>query len=366
MATNPEIVINVAGPTADVDISLSGPSQDVDINLNPASVAGPKGDPFRYEDFTEEQLEGLRGPEGPAGPVGEAGPQGKTGVGISSVNQSYSNVPGYKNTITFFLTNGQKKEVYVYNGTKGPAGEAGPAGERGPAGETGPAGEQGPSGETGPVGADGGYYVPHIDSIDDGEGIHIWYEPSKDGMLAAQGFMGALPRGKDGISPTITVQQAEGGVNLIVTDVDGTRTYFIPATGGSGGGAGEDGVGIAGITTKESTADGGVNVVTVTLTDGTTSTFNVRNGSKGSAGQQGPKGDSGDTGPQGPKGDTGDTGPQGPKGDTGSSGVYVGSGDMPDDCNVQIDPSGDVLSVEGLVEAVIAALPIYGGETDDA
>ena len=37
-------------------------------------------------------------------------------------------------------------------------------------------------------------------------------------------------------------------------------------------------------------------------------------------------------GPQGAKGD---------KGETGNSGVYVGSGDMPADCNVQIDPSGD-------------------------
>ena len=30
------------------------------------------------------------------------------------------------------------------------------------------------------------------------------------------------------------------------------------------------------------------------------------------------------------------------KGDTGNSGVFLGSGDMPDDCNVQIDPDGDI------------------------
>lgn len=54
-------------------------------------------------------------------------------------------------------------------------------------------------------------------------------------------------------------------------------------------------------------------------------------------GAQGPKGDPGTTGPKGetgPKGDTGATGPQG------VSGVYVGSGDMPDGYNIQIDPSG--------------------------
>ena len=54
-------------------------------------------------------------------------------------------------------------------------------------------------------------------------------------------------------------------------------------------------------------------------------------------GAQGPKGDPGTTGPKGepgPKGDTGATGPQG------VSGVYVGSGDMPDGYDIQIDPSG--------------------------
>ena len=54
----------------------------------------------------------------------------------------------------------------------------------------------------------------------------------------------------------------------------------------------------------------------------------------GGQGPQGPQGPKGDTGAAGPKGDTGATGPQG------ISGVYVGSGDMPDGYNVQIDPDG--------------------------
>lgn len=41
-------------------------------------------------------------------------------------------------------------------------------------------------------------------------------------------------------------------------------------------------------------------------------------------------------GPQGPKGD---------KGDRGDSGVYVGPGEMPEDCNVQIDISGEVVDM---------------------
>ena len=66
---------------------------------------------------------------------------------------------------------------------------------------------------------------------------------------------------------------------------------------------------------------------------------------------KGDKGDKGDTGPQGPQG------PQGVKGEKGSSGVYVGSGEMPEDCNVQIDLEGEIISedeykdyIEELVE----------------
>lgn len=42
------------------------------------------------------------------------------------------------------------------------------------------------------------------------------------------------------------------------------------------------------------------------------------------------------------------------KGERGDSGVYVGSGDMPEDCNVQIDPNGESFSLEELIERVIA------------
>lgn len=53
-------------------------------------LKGEKGDPFTYEDFTPEQLEGLRGPQGPQGergaqgtqgPQGPQGPQGRKGDG---------------------------------------------------------------------------------------------------------------------------------------------------------------------------------------------------------------------------------------------------------------------------------------------
>ena len=49
----------------------------------------------------------------------------------------------------------------------------------------------------------------------------------------------------------------------------------------------------------------------------------------------------------------------------GSGGVYIGSGDMPENCNVQIDPTGTSCTVEELVASVIASLPIYNGEVVD-
>lgn len=55
-------------------------------------------------------------------------------------------------------------------------------------------------------------------------------------------------------------------------------------------------------------------------------------------------------------------GPPGVKGDRGNAGVYVGSGDMPDDCYVQIDPNGDPLTLEEIIAGVVSALPVYNGE----
>lgn len=51
-------------------------------------------------------------------------------------------------------------------------------------------------------------------------------------------------------------------------------------------------------------------------------------------------------------------------GKAGKSGVYVGPGDMPEDCNVQIDPTGDVITMEALAMAVTAMLPRYDGEAE--
>ncbi len=74
----------------------------------------------------------------------------------------------------------------------------------------------------------------------------------------------------------------------------------------------------------------------------------------------------GPQGPVGPQGEDGPRGVQGPIGPQGVSGVYVGSGDMPEGYNVQVDPTGDaavrmtVGSVVTLPEGAEATAEITG------
>jgi hypothetical protein len=79
-------------------------------------------------------------------------------------------------------------------------------------------------------------------------------------------------------------------------------------------------------------------------------------GEQGIQGIQGERGIKGDKGDKGDKGEQGIQGDKGDKGDRGDSGVYVGSGDMPDDCNVQIDPNGDAFTLDYYLGDVNAAL----------
>ena len=85
---------------------------------------GDTGDAFTYEDFTPEQLAGLKGETGdtgPAGPKGDTGDKGETG------------------------------EI----GSKGDTGETGATGEKGEQGPKGDTGDTGATGDTGPAGAKG-------------------------------------------------------------------------------------------------------------------------------------------------------------------------------------------------------------------
>ena len=49
------------------------------------------------------------------------------------------------------------------------------------------------------------------------------------------------------------------------------------------------------------------------------------------------------------------------KGDAGNPGVYLGSGDMPSDCNVQIDPNGEPIDLQKEIEKALKSY--VGGST---
>ena len=131
-------------------------------------------------------------------------------------------------------------------------------------------------------------------------------------------------KGEDGDSVAvrnINHSTEDGGENIVYFTDGNVLSVKNGNTGatGSDGADGEDGVSIVDVSqTIISTEDGGTNKITVTLSDDKTFDFEVKNGSKGSDGE---------------------------KGETGNSGVYIGEGDMPDDCSVQINPNGTVLRV---------------------
>ena len=137
--------------------------------------------------------------------------------------------------------------------------------------------------------ADLRYHVAANSGTDDGTmpepGTAAWEEFVRS---IASGELRGDP-GKDGVSPTITVRDTDGGHRITITDADGVKVLDVPD-----GGAGPKG----------------------------------ETGPQGPAGPQGPKGDPGERGPQGEqgpqgergeKGDTGAQGPVGPQGPPGSS-----------------------------------------------
>lgn len=92
-------------------------------------------------------------------------------------------------------------------------------------------------------------------------------------------------------------------------------------------------------------------------------------GQDGAPGEPGVQGPQGEPGPQGEKGDPGETGPQGPqglqgekgeKGDTGAQGPVGADGYTPQK-GVDYYTEADK---EEMVQAVIAALPVYAGEVE--
>ena len=135
---------------------------------------GPKGD-------TGDT--GATGPQGPRGDTGATGPQGPKG---------------------------DTGEIGA-TGPQGPKGDTGATGPQGPKGDIGDTGPQGPKGDTGATGATG----PQGPKGDTGE----------TGATGPQGPKGA--DGTDGVSPTVTVTDINGGHRVTITDATGAKTFDV-------------------------------------------------------------------------------------------------------------------------------------------
>lgn len=268
-------------------------------------------------------------------------------------------------------------------GPQGPKGEPGDVGPAGPQGEPGPAGEPGKDGAPGPAG--------------------------ESGPEGPQGPAGQP--GEDGFSPTVQTQAISNGTKVIITDASGPHEFNVlngkdggeaatPVIGENGnwfingqdtgkpsrgeqGPAGQDGAqgpqgeigpqgpkGDPGETGPQGPAG----------TDGEQGPPGEK-GEKGDTGPQGPAGEKGDTGPQGltgeqgpegpqglqgPKGDTGPAGEQGPKGDKGDPGPQGEQGSAGQDGKTPVKGVDYYTEQDKqeMVQAVIAALPVYNGEVE--
>jgi hypothetical protein len=170
----------------------------------------------------------------------------------------------------------------------------------------------------------GGYYTPKITQVDQMT-AQVTFTPSDADMPPVTPAYIYLPEGpggdpgENGVSPTVTVSTITGGRRINITDANGTKTFDVMD--------GKDGTSVEVERLEESAEDGGQNLVI--FTDGTE--LNIRNGQKGN------------------KGDKGDTGPAGEAGYTPQKGTdYFTPADKAE-----------------MVNAVIAALPVYNGEVVD-
>lgn len=123
----------------------------------------------------------------PPGKPGDPGKPGKDGVGIESIFQTVIGMgSGAKNEWLITLTDGRTETITIYNGESGKPASIIPAGE-----------------------------------TED----EILLQVTNAGQAP---YMLAIPKGKNGFSPTIEVVEAYDKITLIITDVNGTKTVTIP------------------------------------------------------------------------------------------------------------------------------------------
>ena len=167
-------------------------------------ATGPKGDPFVYSDFTEEQLSALKGPKGD---IGEQGPIGNTGspAGFGTPTASATQLePNVEPTVTVEASGEDTSKIFNFvfgipKGAKGDTGEKGP---------------QGDPGEQGPVG-DSGVYVGSSAPTDPHK--NVWIDPTGNpSTLIVETTVTALASSWNSNSITIAVPNVTESSNLEV------------------------------------------------------------------------------------------------------------------------------------------------------
>ena len=320
LLTNDTEDLIIAGEVTTEDVELNayldyrGPKGDTGAK-GEQGIQGPKGDAFTYSDFTEEQLEGLKGPQGECGPKGDTGAKGEQGPKGDPGVQGEQGIQGPKGD-AFTYSDFTEEQLESLRG---------PQGERGPKGDTGAKGEQGIQGPKGDTGAKGeqGIQGPKGDAFTYSD----FTEEQLESLRGPQGEQGL--KGEDGTGVTILgsynsleeLENAQPTGNLGDSYlVDGYLYVWneinsnwknvgkIQGPQGEQGSKGDTGAqGEQGIQGPKGDA--------FTYSDFTEEQLE---GLKGPQGERGPKGEQGPQGEQGPKGDPGvkgEQGTQGPKGD---------------------------------------------------
>ena len=170
-------------------------------------------------------------------------------------------------------------------------------------GQNGAAGSPGKDGTNGKDGADGVSPTITLTDIDGGTKVSVTDKngtqtfnvmdgakgeqgsPGKDGANGTDGTNGT--NGTDGISPTVSVAEISNGHSVTITDKNGAKSFNVTngtnGTNGQDGAKGEDGFSPT-ITVTQITNG---HRVSISAKDGSTSSFDVMNGEKGDQGNPG-------------------------------------------------------------------------------
>lgn len=220
-------------------------SQGVEYYKGERGPKGDKGEAFKYEDFTPEQLEQLRGPKGDdgfikfeeltpeqkeqlRGPAGKDGKDGKDGKAFTYEDFTQEQLNALKGPQGEPGVKGDKGDAFTYADFTQEQLEAlrGPQGIQGVPGETGPAGQPGQDGKDGKSFTYEDFTVEQLEALRGPQG-----EPGKDGSNGLDG-----KDGKDGIS----VSHTWNGTSLSITSASGTSEMDLRGPIGPAGQDGQD------------------------------------------------------------------------------------------------------------------------------